>query len=173
MMLSKIVRLFFYWFYLLFSVRLPANFRPLGRVFRKIRAANLNLIVSNSGRNLNVEKGALFSPFISIGHNSMLGENCRVYGGVELGENVLMGPDVKIYTRNHVFTDRDVPINLQKETFNKVIVENDVWIGANSIILPGVTIRKGSIIGAGSIVTKSTEEFSINCGNPAVIKGYR
>ena len=47
-----------------------------------------------------------------------------------------------------------------------VTIEDDVWIGTNVTILKGVTIAKGSVIGAGSVVTKSTEPYSINAGNP-------
>ena len=35
------------------------------------------------------------------------------------------------------------------------------------MILPGVNIGSNCIIGAGSIVTKSFEDNSIICGNPA------
>jgi acetyltransferase-like isoleucine patch superfamily enzyme len=48
-----------------------------------------------------------------------------------------------------------------------IVVEDDVWIGMNSIVLSGVRLARGSVIGAGSVVTKDTEPYSINCGNPA------
>ena len=48
-----------------------------------------------------------------------------------------------------------------------IIIKRNVWIGANVIILPGVKIGSNSIIGAGSVVTKSFEDNSIVCGNPA------
>jgi acetyltransferase-like isoleucine patch superfamily enzyme len=56
---------------------------------------------------------------------------------------------------------------------SSVSIEDDVWIGANVIILPGVTIAEGSIVGAGSVVTKSTEPYSINVGNPSKLIKYR
>lgn len=172
-MLLKVVRYWFYWLYLAIIINLPANFRPFGRVFRSIRYLNVNIIIENCGENINVEKGALFSPNIKIGDRSMLGEDCRVYGGTEIGADVMMGPDVKIYTRNHNFKDKEKAIHAQGDVFKKVTIGDDVWIGANSIILPGVIIGKGAVIGAGSIVTKTIPEYAICCGNPAVVKGYR
>ncbi|WP_351011760.1 acyltransferase [Shewanella sp. S1-58-MNA-CIBAN-0166] len=172
-MLKKIFKLIAYWFYLTLPIHLPANYRPLGHFFRSIRSLNAMFFLDYHGGNLNIEKDAKFSPYIRVGRKSMLGENCRIYKGVEIGENVLMGPDVKIYTKNHIISNRDIPINQQGESFNKVIIEDDVWIGANVIILPGVKIGKGAVIGAGSIVTKSVDEYKIVCGNPAVIKSTR
>ena len=172
-MLRKIIKLVFYWFYLTLPIHLPANHRPLGRLFRAARSLNASLFLDYHGGKLNIEKDAKFSPFIRVGHNSMLGENCRIYSGVVIGDNVLMGPDVKIYTKNHVIKNRYMPIYQQGDVFKKVIIGNDVWIGANSIILPGVTIGNGVVIGAGSIVTKSVDDYLIVCGNPAKIKGAR
>lgn len=172
-MLNKIIKFTAYWLYLAFSIHFPANYRPFGNVFRKIRCLNAKIFLDYHGGNLNIEKDAKFSPNISVGRKSMLGENCRVYTGVEIGDNVLMGPDVKIYTRNHNINSREIPINQQGDIFKKVIIGNDVWIGANVIILPGVTIGDGVVIGAGSIVTKSVADYKIVCGNPAKIKGTR
>lgn len=162
-----------YFFYLLFSIHLPANYRPLGAIFRKIRNTNAKFFLNKHGGDLNIEKGAKISPDIKIGKNSMLGENSRIYGGVTLGDNVLMGPDVKIYTRNHNIENRHIPIVEQGDSFKPVTIGDDVWIGANVIILPGVSIGTGSVIGAGSVVTKSVPEFKIVCGNPAMVKGSR
>ena len=54
-----------------------------------------------------------------------------------------------------------------------IIIEHDVWIGAHSIILPGVKLGKGCVIGANSVVTRDTEEYSINVGSPAKLISYR
>jgi maltose O-acetyltransferase len=172
-MYKKIFKFPAYWFYLTFSIHLPANYRPLGKLFRKVRSLNAKCFLDFHGGNLNIEKDAKFSPNIRIGKNSMLGENCRVYGGVTIGNDLLMGPDVKIYTKNHTIKNRDTPINMQGEEFKEVKIGNNVWIGANVIILPGVTIGDGVVIGAGSIVTKSFSNYQIICGNPAKLKGHR
>ncbi|CZF80042.1 Putative acetyltransferase [Grimontia celer] len=169
----KLIKLISYFIYLALSIHLPANYRPLGHIFRSIRNANAKLFLNMHGGKLNIEKGAKISPDIKVGKNSMLGENSRIYGGVSLGENVLMGPDVKIYTRNHVIADRAIPILEQGDNFKPVTIGDDVWIGANVIILPGVSIGSGSVIGAGSVVTKSVPEYKVVCGNPAIIKSSR
>ncbi|HVA26972.1 MAG TPA: acyltransferase [Candidatus Baltobacteraceae bacterium] len=46
-------------------------------------------------------------------------------------------------------------------------IEDDVWIGAGAVILPGVVVRRGSVIGANAVVTRDTEEYSVNVGIPA------
>ncbi|MBV4357836.1 acyltransferase [Pinibacter aurantiacus] len=50
-----------------------------------------------------------------------------------------------------------------------VHIKSKSWIGFNSIILKGVTLEEGTIIGAGSVVSKSTEDYGIYAGNPAVL----
>jgi len=172
-MFKQFKRKLFYWLYLAFSVKLPANYRPLGKLSRAIRHANVQRFLLQCGEKLNIEKNANCSLDIVIGHRSMLGENCRVYGGTCIGNDVLMGPDVKIYTRNHRFDDIETPIHLQGVEQKPVTIKDDVWIGANVIILPGVTIGKGAVIGAGSIVTRSIPDYAVACGNPAKIKSSR
>jgi maltose O-acetyltransferase len=108
---------------------------------------------------------------VEIGNNSAIGHNARL-GAVKIGDNVMMGPDVIIFSRNHVFENRMVPMNVQGGTEgNPVLIGDDVWIGARAIILPGVHIGKGAIVGAGAVVSKDVPEYAIVAGNPArVIK---
>ena len=40
-------------------------------------------------------------------------------------------------------------------------------VGVNVSINKGIVIKQGSVIGSNSVVTKSTEEYSINAGVPA------
>lgn len=136
----------------------------IGGILRRIAG---NLIISEMGKNVNIEKNAVFSHRIKIGDNSGLGIACRVPQGVTIGNDVMMGPQCKIYTRNHAFDRTDIPMREQHyQEIKPVTIGNDVWIGTNVIILPGVNIADGCIIGAGSVVTKDTLPYSVNAGNP-------
>lgn len=141
---------------------------------KKIRALCGKLIMKSAGANINIEKGAVFSREVSLGNNSGLGINCVLNGEIEIGDNVMMGPNCSFYTRNHAFSNTDIPMIQQGfSDAKKIVIGNDVWIGGNVIILPGVRVGNHSIIGAGSVVTKNVPEWAIVAGNPAVIKGKR
>lgn len=144
---------------------LPTSFSRIQVGQKKFRAFCTKLFVKNAGKNINVEKGAMFSRFISIGDNS----NAKIYGEVEIGNNVMMGPDCVIYTRNHAYVRTDLPMNQQGFAEpKKVTIGDDVWLCGQVIILPGVTIGNHSIVGAGAVVTKDVPEWSVVGGNPAV-----
>lgn len=124
------------------------------------------------GRNINVERGALFSSYnLEIGDNSGIGINSRLHteGGIIIGKDVMMGPEVVIMTQNHKHSNVNIPMIEQGNYREPVIIEDDVWIGTRVIILPGVRIGKSSIIGAGAVVTKDIPPFSIAGGNPAKV----
>ena len=129
-------------------------------------------IASKFGKNVNIERNAVFSPGLKIGDNSGVGINCEVYGAVTIGDNVMMGPEVVIYTSGHRFDRTDIPMREQGSTEpREVIIGNDVWIGRRAMIMPGVTIGDGCVIGAGAVVTKDIPEYSVAVGVPAwVIK---
>ena len=57
----------------------------------------------------------------------------------------------------------DHPINKYKK---EVLLEEGVFVGPKSVIMPGVIVKKNTFIQAGTIVTKTTTEDSIICGNP-------
>ena len=86
----------------------------------------------------------------------------QAINGIRIHSSVLIGPDVKIISANHDFQNYSKWIHDEP-----IVINKNVWIGANVVILPGVNIGSNCIIGAGSIVTKSFEENSIICGNPA------
>lgn len=106
---------------------------------------------------------------ITIGDNNSYNSNVFIGasgGNIIIGNNVLIGPNSVLRASDHKF-DRAEPIKNQGHISGSIIIEDDVWIGANVVILKNVTIRKGSIVGAGSVLTKSTQEYSINVGVPA------
>ena len=107
---------------------------------------------------------------ITIGDNVKLNLdvmiNADMGGKIKIGNNVLIGPGVKLRASNHNFSDLDSPIIKQGHESGTITIEDNVWIGANVVILPNTTIKKGSIIAAGSVVTKDTEQNTINGGVP-------
>ncbi|MDD2435444.1 MAG: acyltransferase [Bacilli bacterium] len=163
------------WFlYNYFAKFLPSSSTKLNFGAKYIRGFLTRNMVLSSGKKINIEKNAEFSPNITIGENSGIGINARIQKGTQIGDNVMMGPNVRIYTRNHKFQNKSIPMCEQGETELKpVIIKNDVWIGDGTIILPGIIINEGSIIGAGSVVTKDVEAYSIVAGNPAKFIKYR
>ena len=80
---------------------------PLGGKFRTFWARRICRFV---GSEVNIERGAKFTPQLEIGHGSGVGIHCEINGDVTIGENVMMGPEVVIYTSNHNFSDIDKPI---------------------------------------------------------------
>lgn len=78
-----------------------------------------------------------------------------------------------IYTSNHVWSTEASTCFRQGETLAPVTIKDDVWIGARSIILPGVVIGKGCTVAAGVVVTRSTADYSVVVGVPAVQIGTK
>ena len=160
--------------YEIIGKNLPTSFSRVQIGQKKFRAFCANLFIARGGENINIEKGAMFSRYISIGDNSGIGINAKIYGEVEIGSDVMMGPDCVIYTRNHDYARTDIPMN--KQGFSeprKVTIGNDVWLCGQVIILPGVKIGDHSIVGAGAVVTKDVPEWSVVGGNPAVVLKHR
>ena len=127
-------------------------------------------VLKQSGKRINIEKGAMFGPNVSLGNDSGIGVRCELYGEVHIGNYVMMGPEVIIYTSGHKFDDLEIPMGEQGFTPMKpVIIGNDVWIGRRVIIMPGVHIGDGCVIGEGAVVTKDIPPYSVVGGVPAKI----
>lgn len=172
-------RNFFLILYYYFAYYLPATNGPgWGHRLRarKIRRIICSRIFKTCGKNINVEKGAVFGngSGIEIGDNSGIGVNAMLQGNVKIGKDVMMGPDVLIFTQNHRFDRTDIPMRGRGHMpSDPVVIGNDVWIGQRCIILPGVTIGNGAILGADAVVTKDVPDWAVVGGNPAKIIRYR
>ncbi len=157
--------------YVAIARNLPkSNAKIVGKMCRLLRSCLAKGFVSYCGRNVNLQKRAVFSTRLEIGDNSSIGIDCFVQGKVKIGANVMMGPQVLIYTQNHNHERTDIPMILQGyENEKMVCIGDDVWIGSRATILPGVTIGKGTIIGASAVVTKDVPDYSVVAGNPAKV----
>ena len=160
--------------YCLFAKHLPISYQFLGGYAKWMRGICGQLILTKCGKNVNIERGAVFSSHVSLGDNSGIGVNAWLSGSVIIGNDVMMGANCTMYSRNHRFDRIDIPMCEQGFLPEKtIVIDDDVWIGGQVIILPGVHIGKGAIIGAGAVVTKDVPDYAIVGGNPAKIIKYR
>ncbi len=154
--------------------KLPPSWSGMKLGQTAIRRFCGRLMLEQCGTNVNIEKNAIFSPKTTLGNNSGIGINAKIYGECHIGNDVMMGTDVTIITRNHRHDRTDIPMRLQGfEEEKPVYIGNDVWLGDRAMIMPGVHIGSGSIIAAGSIVTKDIPDYSIVGGVPARIISKR
>ena len=127
-------------------------------------------MLADCGKQVNIEKNATFSAKVTLGDDSGIGINAKIYGTCHIGRCVMMGTDVTIITRNHCFERTDVPMMEQGfEAELPVCIGDDVWIGDRVLILPGVHIGNGCIIAAGAVVTKDVPDYAIAAGVPAQV----
>lgn len=172
--MKKVIKYLCIILYHIIGKRLPVSYSKLSFGSKRIRYLLAKGILAKCGKNVNIERGAVFSSRIEIGDNSGIGVNATIVGKTIIGNNVLMGPWCIIYTRNHCFENADKLIREQGYCVeDTVYIGNDVWIGGRVIILPGVRIGNCAVIGAGAVVTKDVPDYSVVGGNPAKIIKWR
>lgn len=160
--------------YNLIGKHLPNSFSPVKLGQKQLRRFCGKLILDKCGKDVNIERNAVFSSKVQLGDRSGIGIRAYIAGTCYIGNDVMMGPDCIIYTRNHKTSDTSVPMRGQGfEPEKPVYIGDDVWIGGRVIILPGVHVGNHVIIGAGAVVTKNVPDWAVVAGNPAVVKKMR
>ena len=157
------------------GVHLPPSWSGLQVGQTAIRRLCGKLMLSDCGKQVNIEKNALFSPRVTLGDYSGIGVNAKIYGTCSIGRHVMMGNDVTIITRNHRIDRTDVLMMEQGfEEEQPVFIGDDVWIGDRVLILPGVHVGRGCVLAAGAVVTGDVPDYCIAAGVPArVIRDRR
>ena len=166
---EKLDRGIFWLLYYAFARHLPRSHVKYSFGSRAIRSFVLKRLFGKFGRKVNIEPKVIFTNLseCEIGDYSGIGMYSYI-GTVKIGCDVMIGEELIAISRNHEFSNTEVPMRLQGfQKDQPIIIEDDVWIGSRVIILPGVTVGKGSIIGAGSVVTKNVLPYTIVAGNPA------
>lgn len=97
-----------------------------------------------------------------------IGPQCNI-GMCEIGENTLMGSGVHILSgsRQHNFSNPEVPIQEQGGRFTKVYVGADCWIGNGSLVMASVANQ--SIVAAGTVLTREFSVGDVIAGNPGKV----
>ena len=152
----------------------PSEKILVGKLAKSLRRSAVKGFALYVGKNVNIEHGAVVSSKLRIGDNSGIGVDCVCNGDLTIGKDVMMGPECVIISRNHKFTDTDIPMRLQGYYPEEpCVIEDDVWIGRRVMIMPGVHIGKGCVIAAGAVVTKDIPDYAIAGGVPARVIRYR
>ena len=110
------------------------------------------------------------SPFAML-HGPVIGDRCRISGGVMMGPGFLIEDDVFIGPNVTLANDawpRADKAGYRPEEFDgtrwAVIIEDGASIGANSVILPGVRIGTHAMVAAGSVVTRDVPPAALWSG---------
>ncbi|KKP80419.1 MAG: Acetyltransferase [Candidatus Levybacteria bacterium GW2011_GWB1_35_5] len=116
-----------------------------------------------SGSTLHMGAVFYYPPNISIGKDSIIGENAVLDGRdrLTIGDHVDIASDVMIYNSQHDTSEENFA-GVENAVKKPVTIEDYVFIGPRAIILPGVTVK-----------TKDVEEFKIVGGVPAKEIGER
>lgn len=114
---------------------------------------------------------------VVIGEDCAINSGCVLYtgNGIHIGDGVAVAANCTFASTNHEYKQRDLPIRQQgfRPSKGGIVIEDDVWIGANVVLLDGAVLRRGCVIGAGSVVRGEVPAFSVQGGNPLVLKGWR
>ena len=115
---------------------------------------------------------AIDNASIIIGNNvGISGSTINAAKKITIEDNVLIGSGCILSdTDSHplLYNDR-ITNNVSKTKSSPIVLKEGAFIGARCIILKGVTIGRHSVVGAGSVVTKSIPDYSVVCGNPAIV----
>jgi len=124
---------------------------------------NNNVAIEGEVRIVSAREGV-----INIGAHSAICAYSILNGGddIIIGQYCLFSARTSINANEHKLRKNQY-IRQQGFIHKPVIIEDDCMLGVNISVNKGVTIKKGSVIGANSVVTKDTEEYSINVGSPS------
>jgi acetyltransferase-like isoleucine patch superfamily enzyme len=105
---------------------------------------------------------------IKIGANTVIAKDGIINGGADIiiGNYCLFSARVMINANEHEMKKDDF-IRKQGFVHKCVLIGDDCLFGVNVTINKGVTIKHGSVFGANSVITKDSEEYSVNAGIPS------
>ncbi len=101
---------------------------------------------------------------LEIGNNVFLNNFCSIncLEQISIGENTLFGENVKIYDHNHQYerTENGLKVSHSEFTKSAVMIGKNCWLGSNVTVLKGVTIGDNCIIGSGCTIYKDIPDNS-------------
>lgn len=101
---------------------------------------------------------------LEIGNNFFMNNFCSIncLESISIGDNTLFGENVKLYDHNHHYeTTPDFKIHHNQFNTEPITIGNNCWLGSNVTVLKGVNIGDNSIIGAGCVIYKDVPSNTI------------
>ena len=102
---------------------------------------------------------------LTIESNVFFNNHCSItcLESISIGENTLFGENVKLYVHNHSYERNDKGLQIFHSEFNTapISIGKNCWLGSNVVVLKGVTIGNNCIIGTGVLVYKDVPSNSI------------
>ena len=96
---------------------------------------------------------------LEIGNNVFFNNQCSItcLDQISIGENTLFGENVKLYDHNHSYerNENGLKISHSKFTTAPISIGKNCWLGSNVVVLKGVEIGDNCIIGAGCVIHKN------------------
>lgn len=96
--------------------------------------------------------------FLEINANVFFNNQCSIncLDHISIGKNTLFGENVKLYDHNHSYERNADGLMVSPSDFTTapIIIGENCWLGSNVVILKGVTIGDNCIIGAGCVIHK-------------------
>lgn len=112
-----------------------------------------------------VSSRATTFPGFNPGPNSFILEDNTIQPFVQIGSDVILWSGNHIghhsIIRDHAFVASHVVVSGHCE------IGSNAYLGVNSTLRDGTVIGEGSMVGMGANVTRDTEPWSVNIGNPA------
>lgn len=126
------------------------------------------------GNNVRIDDFCILSGKIKLGNHIHIGAYSALYGayGIIMEDFSGLSPRCTIFSASDDFNGNYLISPTTKKEHNhiiggEVLIKKYSQIGAGSILMPKITLEEGTAIGAMSLVTKSTENWSVNVGTPA------
>lgn len=100
---------------------------------------------------------------LEIGENCFFNNDCSItcFGKISIGDNSIFGENVKIYDQNHRFSENKKIFSEQGYSIGEVHIGKNCWIGSNVVILKGTRIGDNCVIGAGVVLSGEIKSNTI------------
>lgn len=151
------------------------GFKSLGRNVKISNKASIYAPQNISiGDNVRIDDFCVLSAFggyINLHNHIHIAVFCNLNGkgGIEMKDYSGLSSRVSLYSASDDYSgDYLIGPIMENECLKiiegPIVLEKYVTIGTNSAVLPNVTLKQGSVLGSFSLLTKDTEEWSVNAG---------
>lgn len=132
---------------------------------------NSEVIINN---NIKIDRGVRIlsanKAKVIIDEGTKIGLYSVLNGGdcITIGKKVLISGFVYLQTSMHEYQKKGDFIQDQGYLHSPLKLEDDTWLGTHVVIMPGVTLGRGTVVGSNAVVTKSSGNYQVLAGIPAV-----